>query len=168
MRSSRELPALSSSAPVTIRTSRRDTGMAAALAATRIPAMSMVQADLGRLNIINLPVNCCAYPNSFPLFVDLAFLHDEPDVLQRADIRQRIAGNGDDVRRLAGGDGPEQLGMADEIRGIHGGRLNGLHRRHAVLHHEGELPGIDSVGANAGVGAEGHLHAGANRLGEVA
>jgi hypothetical protein len=57
MRSSRELPALSSSAPVTIRTSRWDTGMAAALAAPRIPAMRMSQADLGRLNIINLPVN---------------------------------------------------------------------------------------------------------------
>jgi hypothetical protein len=31
--------------------------MAAALAAPRIPAMRMDQADLGRLNIINLPVN---------------------------------------------------------------------------------------------------------------
>jgi hypothetical protein len=31
--------------------------MAAALAAPTIPAMRMSQADLGRLNIINLPVN---------------------------------------------------------------------------------------------------------------
>jgi hypothetical protein len=31
--------------------------MAAALAAPRIPAMRRGQADLGRLNIINLPVN---------------------------------------------------------------------------------------------------------------
>src|ERR1700731_4384090 len=63
--------------------------------------------------------------------VDDALFHDEADVFERADIGERIALHGDDIRRLAGGDGTEQLRVADQIRRVHGGRLNRLHGRPA-------------------------------------
>jgi len=41
------------------------------------------------------------------LFVDLAFLHHEVHVFKLANIGQRIAVHGNDIRRLAGADGTE-------------------------------------------------------------
>ncbi len=58
--------------------------------------------------------------------------------------------------------------MADEVRGVDRGGLNGLHRRHAVLDHERKLTGVDTVGTDPGIRAVGHFHAGPHRLGEVA
>jgi adenylate cyclase len=49
---------------------------------------------------------------------------------------------------------------AQQVGGIHGGGDDRLRRRHAVLHHQLELVGIAAVQADAGVGAEGDLHAG--------
>src|SRR5271170_4546759 len=105
---------------------------------------------------------------SWIMFVDRPFLHDEVDMLEDANIDQRIALDGDDIRGFSGAEGAEQFGVADEVRGVHRGRLNGLHGRHPVLDHIGELPGVDPVRADPGIGTECHLHPGAYRFGEIA
>src|SRR5271156_350048 len=105
---------------------------------------------------------------SWIMFVDRPFLHDEVDMLEDANIDQRITLDGDDIRGFSGADGAEQFGVAYEIRGVHRGRLNGLHGGHPVLDHIGELPRIDAVRADSGIRAEGHLHAGTHCFGEIA
>src|ERR1700683_2761451 len=119
MRNSRELPALSSSAPVTTRTSRRDTGIAQAPAAPSVHTNRIGQIDVGRCIFTAPPPDEAASrpiiadrrtrrrAGSIGLLVDLALLHDEADVFELADIGERIALHGDDIRRLAGGDGTE-------------------------------------------------------------
>ena len=59
------------------------------------------------------------------------------------------------------------VGVAEQVGGVAGGGLNGLHRRHAVFHHEGELFCAGAVGADAGVGAEGHFRTGGNGFAEI-
>ena len=44
---------------------------------------------------------------------------------------------------------PRSSRLAEQIGGVGGGGLDGLHRRHAVLHHERKLPRVDAVRADA-------------------
>ena len=102
------------------------------------------------------------------VFVHDTLLHDEVDPLEHADIGKRIARHRDDVGGFPGSERAEQLRVSDEIGCFDGRRLNALHRRHAVLDHEGELASVRAMRANAGVGPEGHLHPGAHGFGEIA
>ena len=89
---------------------------------------------------------------------DRAALHDEGDPLQRADVAERIALHGHQVRQLARGDDaavahPEHLG------GVERGTADGLDRRLPQLDPDGELARVLPVRVHAGVGAEGDPHA---------
>src|SRR5467141_2902896 len=101
------------------------------------------------------------------LLVDLSFLHYKFHVFEQPDVLERVTRNGDDVRIFSGLQGTEQVRFAEQIGGIAGGGLDGLHRRHAVFDHERKLAGIDAVGADARVCAERHLYARANGFREV-
>src|SRR6267378_7089106 len=102
------------------------------------------------------------------LFVDFPFLHDKLHVFQHPNVFERIPRNRDDVRVFPGLEGSEQIRLAQQIRSAARGGLNGLHRRHAVLHHERKLAGVDSMRANARIRSERHLHSRAHGLREIA
>src|SRR6185369_6820849 len=53
------------------------------------------------------------------------------------------------------------------ISGRRSRRLDRLHGSHSVLDHVSELPGIDAIWANTGVGAKRQLHASLERVPEV-
>src|SRR5579862_7473984 len=92
------------------------------------------------------------------VFVDFGFFHDEGDVLDGADVVERVVGGGDDVGVFAGLDAAENFGFAEQVGGAGCGGLDGLHRCHAVLHHESELADAAIVFAHACIGAEAELH----------
>jgi hypothetical protein len=65
------------------------------------------------------------------------FLHDHPDVplvLQQRDVGQRVAPDRDHVSQLAAIQRPDVGGHVQGLRRVGGGRLDRLHRGHAVLH----------------------------------
>src|SRR5712691_130405 len=102
------------------------------------------------------------------LLVNLSFFHHKFHVFEMPDVFERIARDRDNVGILPRLQGAEEIGLTEEIGGIAGGGLNGLHRCHAVLHHERKLAGVDAMWANARVRAERHLHASANGLRKIA
>ncbi len=101
------------------------------------------------------------YPNPLPLLSDyLSRLHHELHALQLGDVLQRIARYRDNVGELAGLDCAEAVLLAEQLRSDGGGGLDGLHRRHPILHHVCELFGfIFGPGETAHIGAEGDLYA---------
>src|SRR4051794_12545952 len=79
------------------------------------------------------------------------------NMLEQSDIAKRVAVHGDHVAvasRLDHADvvAPQSLG------GARSGGADRLDRRHAPLHHLGELPAVLPVRIDSGVGAEDHLH----------
>src|SRR2546430_4642005 len=54
-------------------------------------------------------------------------------------VFERIPRNRDDVGVLSRLEGAEEFRLAEEIGGVARGGLDGLHRCHAVLHHERKL-----------------------------
>ena len=59
------------------------------------------------------------------VLVHHAALHDEADVFHLADVGERVAAHGDDVGVLAGGDGADVLGAAEQVGGVGGGGAQG-------------------------------------------
>ena len=88
-------------------------------------------------------------------------------MLDGVDVVERVVGCGDDVGVFAGLDAAENFGFAEQVGGAGGGGLNGLHRRHAVLHHECELADAAVVFADAGIGAEAEFHSGVEGFREI-
>src|ERR1700730_492819 len=90
---------------------------------------------------------------------DGSILHDEFYGFERANIGGGVAGDRNDMGVVAGLDGSDLLGPADDVGGFDGGSLNGVDRLHAEFDHLGELLGVVPVRINTCVGAEGHLGA---------
>ena len=92
--------------------------------------------------------------------VNHAAFHHESDFLDGGDVGERIAGDGDDVRKKARLQRANLILPAEELGAIeHVGLQNG-ERRHAVLDHQNEFAGLRAVRKWADVGADGHGHAG--------
>src|SRR5207249_7484461 len=68
---------------------------------------------------------------------DLAALHHKFHALKFGDIRQGIAGNGDEVRVFAFLDGTDAIGPAQNLSINNGARLNGLSGRYTSVLDEG-------------------------------
>src|SRR5947208_3039953 len=88
--------------------------------------------------------------------VHLPVLHHVDDVPQRGHVRQRIAIDDDDVRELARRDGAEVRLLEELCWPVRRG-ADGVHRRHAEVHHRLELApcGVEvEVERDAGVGAQ--------------
>ena len=86
---------------------------------------------------------------------------------QHGHVLQRIALHRHQVGVQARLDRADAVAPAEQVGGVPGGGLDRLHRRHAPLHHVGELLAVPAVRIHAGIGGEGHLLAGLHRLAEV-
>src|SRR5262249_26356157 len=101
------------------------------------------------------------------LLVDRARLHSEAHVPGLADVGQGFALHRAHVCEAARLHGAEVRLLAEEGRGHRGRGLDGLHRRHTVAHHVGELLGLVLRPRVApGIRAVADLHALAHRLAE--
>ena len=80
---------------------------------------------------------------------------------------QWIATYRNDIGELAGFDGSDLAGMTEEVCSVRGRGLDGLHRGHSILHHEGELLGTGAVRANAEIRTERHFDSGGYRFAKV-
>src|SRR3984957_11786395 len=90
------------------------------------------------------------------LLVDVALFHDEADILEQFDVGQRVAANRDQIRQLAALDRPQLVRDSQQVGIGDGGGLNGLHRRHPIVHHESELAAGLSERRNPAVAAKAH------------
>src|SRR5579864_1483321 len=61
----------------------------------------------------------------------LSILHDEPDPLELGDVRDRIAGNGNEVRKFSRLNGTDAVLPAQHFRGAGRNRPNHVERRHS-------------------------------------
>ncbi len=98
---------------------------------------------------------------------DDAAFHDECDFLQDADVRQRVAGNRDDVGEVAGLQRADLPLPAEQLGAVQRAGLKRGQRRHAVLHHQRELAGLRAVGKRPDVGAHRDGNAGGELLREI-
>ena len=82
-----------------------------------------------------------------------------PTFSSTLDVGERVARDGDQVGELAGLDRADPVLPAEQLGGVGGRGLDRLHRRHALLHHVGELLRVVAVREDAAVGAERHAGA---------
>src|SRR4051812_4043508 len=92
-----------------------------------------------------------------------AALDDHVDILELADVGQRVAVDGDQVAVAADRDRADVALAPQRLRGASGRGLDRLDRGHPPFDHLGELAAIVAVRIDAGVGPEQHRHAGAHR-----
>ena len=90
---------------------------------------------------------------------DAAGAHYEEDLFPRADVLQRVVGDGDEVDGVAGGEAADFVFEAEGAGGDGGGGAEGIFRGEAEADHDGELPGGGFLGEDR-VGAEGDGDAG--------
>src|SRR5579864_4577337 len=93
------------------------------------------------------------------LLVYRAALHHHHRILQQSHVFERITVYGNDVGKVSILNGTD-LGPSQQISGIHGGRLDGLKRRHPNLYVHRKLMRVYAVWINGGVGTERNLYAG--------
>src|SRR6476660_5582177 len=91
--------------------------------------------------------------------VDLTALHYKIDIPCNADVRQWIAGHGDDVREVALGD-TAQVRLVDQVGGDDGSRAEHGGGRHAPIDESDEFIGVLAVRDRRSVGADGDLDPG--------
>src|SRR5580704_9711597 len=97
------------------------------------------------------------YSCSFGLFlVDHTALHDEADVLNRADVLQRISWHCDDVGEIPGFKRSDLLFPSEQLRAIDQVCLKHRLRCQAVLHHKEQFASLRAVGKWADVRSNGH------------
>src|SRR5271167_33944 len=80
---------------------------------------------------------------------DFAAFHHKRHGLKPRDVRQRIAGNSDQVAKPPNRDGAYIAGAAERLGGVGSCRLNGLHWRHSPFDHGDELARVIAVGIYA-------------------
>src|SRR5882757_4186952 len=83
------------------------------------------------------------------LLVNPSFLHHELNMLELTNVGDRITVHRDDISGFSWGNRTEEFGMTDKVSGIHGCRLNCLHRGHSILDHECKLTGVNPMRTNA-------------------
>lgn len=91
--------------------------------------------------------------------VDHATFHHEADFLYYADVFDRIAGDGNDVGKIAGLEGANLILPTEELCAIEHVCLERCERGHAVLNHEKEFAGLRAVRKWTDVRANGHRDA---------
>src|SRR5687767_8256291 len=83
---------------------------------------------------------------------DRALLHHEEDALGLPYVLERVAGDGDEVRELAGLERAEAVRDAEQLGDDRGGRPERRGRRHAEPDHVAELLRVAPVREDARVG----------------
>ena len=89
------------------------------------------------------------------LLVDHAAFHHERDLLQYADVRERVSRHCDDVGEIARLQRADLSLPAEQLRAVQRAGLDRGERRHPVLHHEREFAGLRAVRKRSYVGAHG-------------
>src|ERR1700680_1454378 len=87
----------------------------------------------------------------------LPALHDKFYALELCDVTQRVACNGDDVRKLSLLNRADAILPSHHLGGDGSGGLNGLRGCHAILYEEGEFSRLHSVRKGPGAAPEGNF-----------
>ncbi len=100
-----------------------------------------------------------------PLYTTPPFITN-PTLLEALEVRQRVPGDGDDVGDLPGASEPTRSSQPMSSAADRVADADGLHRRHAVADHVGELAGDEPVGVDPAVGTVRDPDPGGDRLPE--